>query len=356
MLVGCAGGLTQTSELSQLPRETTWQPQVLTTPTKVPAQISFTWVGDMTFGAHGSYPKAGVGSLLNGVRKYLSSDVTMGNLETVIGTMQANKCPKDAKPGTCYVFVAPPATGKALKDAGFSVMNMANNHSMDADMPGVKSTQDALKAAGVNWTGRPGQITYVDVKGLKIAVLGFAPYTNVANALDIPGMKSLVRKAAAKADLVVVIMHLGAEGSDKQHVKPGSEYAFNENRGDPIAFSHAAIDSGADLVVGSGPHVLRGMEWYKGHLIAYSLGNFSGYNSLACSGTMSYSGILHVTLGEKGEFIAGDLTPVRLKSPGIPVFDPKNASVTMVNALSKADFAGKSAVVMNKTGKIKPPA
>ena len=86
-----------------------------------------------------------------------------------------------------------------------------------------------------------------------------------------------MRRAAEGADLVVVNMHGGAEGSDKTHVTHGTEWFLGENRGDPCRFSHAVIDAGADLVVGHSPHVLRGMEWYKGRLIAYSIGNFAGY-------------------------------------------------------------------------------
>ena len=68
----------------------------------------------------------------------------------------------------------------------------------------------------------------------------------------------MVAKAADQADLVVVQVHMGAEGADKTQVKPGTEMFLGENRGDPIAFSHAVIDAGADLVVGHGPHVMRG--------------------------------------------------------------------------------------------------
>ena len=75
---------------------------------------------------------------------------------------------------------------------------------------------------------------------------------------------------------MVVQVHMGAEGSAGHAVRPGNEIFFGENRGDPIEFAHAVIDAGADLVVGHGPHVMRAMEFYKGRLIAYSLGNFAG--------------------------------------------------------------------------------
>jgi len=165
----------------------------------------------------------------------------------------------------------------------------------------------------------------------------------------------LVSQAKQNADVVVVIMHLGAEGTDKQHVRPGTEYAFGENRGDSMAFSHAVIDAGADLVVGSGPHVLRGMQWYQGRLIAYSLGNFTAYHTLSVSGASAFSGILHVTLDGQGRFVAGGLTPVVIVPPGTPTIDPSGSAVAIVNALSQADFTGNGAVLLGSDGTILVP-
>jgi len=94
--------------------------------------------------------------------------------------------------------------------------------------------------------------------------------------------------------------HLGGEGDGAQHVVPGEEYYLGQDRGNSIAFTHGVIDAGADLVVGSGPHVLRGFQWYHGHLIAYSLGNFCGYNTLGLDSVTSVSAMLHVTLNAQG--------------------------------------------------------
>src|SRR4029453_3334210 len=96
----------------------------------------------------------------------------------------------------------------------------------------------------------------------------------------IPEAEALVRKADAEADIVVIQMQGGAEGTDKAHVHQGTEMFLGENRGDLIKFSHAVVDAGADVVFGHGPHVMRGMEFYKGRLIAYSLGTFVGYQCL----------------------------------------------------------------------------
>ena len=96
-------------------------------------------------------------------------------------------------------------------------------------------------------------------------------------------------------------MHSGAEGSDADHVTRQTEYYVGEDRGNPYAFAHAAINDGADLVIASGPHVLRGMEYYRGHLIAYSLGDFANYYDFGGGGDLApCSGILHVTLDATG--------------------------------------------------------
>ena len=112
---------------------------------------------------------------------------------------------------------------------------------------------------------------------------------------------------------MVVTFHGGAEGADKQHVKPGTEMFLGENRGNLMKFSHAVVDAGADLVVGHGPHVLRGMEWRKGRLIAYSLGNFAGHGSLNWDGVLGVSALLRVTLRGDGAWVQGKIVPVRIE-------------------------------------------
>ena len=132
------------------------------------------------------------------------------------------------------------------------------------------------------------------------------------------GPRARVARAAARADVVVVAMHAGAEGADKTHVPDGNETAFGESRGDSRAFAHAAIDAGADLVVGSGPHVVRGVERYRGRLVAYSLGNFAGWNNFGMGGALSESGILRVTLTARGATSSAHWIPIRLTGPGTP--------------------------------------
>ncbi|MGH3302960.1 MAG: CapA family protein, partial [Streptosporangiaceae bacterium] len=315
--------------------------------------VSIDWAGDMTFGTLNAWPPDGTGSLLDGVTSDLQSDLTLGNLESALGDLTMSKC----APGEsdCYQFEAPDNTAQALKQDGFAAVNVANNHTLDAGTAGETNTNAALHAAGLDYAGRPGQITYLTRNGITIALLGFAPWPYDADALDIPAAQALVSQAKQHAQIVIVMEHLGAEGDGAQHVTDSEEYYLGQDRGNSVAFTHAMIDAGADLVVGSGPHVLRGFQWYHGHLIAYSLGNFCGYDTLGLDSITSVSAILHVTLGAQGQFVSGSITPLRLVSPGTPEPDPAGAAIGTVNSLSQDDFGGNGAAVISAAGTIDPP-
>ena len=184
-------------------------------------------------------------------------------------------------------------------------------------------------------TGRPGEIAYTKVRGMRVAVLGFAPYPWAQSLLDLPAAQALVRKADEWADIVVVTMHAGAEGSDHQHIDRGWSGSSARTGATRVAFAHAVVRAGADLVVGSGPHVLRGMEWYRGRLIAYSLGNFVGYRTLNTSGPSGITGVLRLTLHRNGSWEAGKLVPVTIAGTGIPRPDPNAAGPKLVRELSQ---------------------
>jgi Bacterial capsule synthesis protein PGA_cap len=308
-------------------------------------------VGDMTFGTAGVTPPGGAAALLARVHRSLQSDLTVGNLETTLGTGGTSKCAAGST--QCFSFQAPSSTAAALKRAGFGAVNLANNHSDDYGSSGQAQTSAALRVAHLPYTGRPGQTTYVTHSGVKLAMLGFAPYDYDASLLDIPEAVSRVRRAATRADLIVVFIHAGAEGAEHEHVRAGMETYLGEQRGDAIRFAHAVVTAGADLVLGSGPHLLRAMEWYRGRLIAYSLGNFTGYHTLGIAGPTSVSGILHVTLASNGTFVAGTLIPVRLIGTGTPALDAGRTAIATVNALTRADFP-RTGAQLTRTGRVQP--
>ena len=130
----------------------------------------------------------------------------------------------------------PPQYAQYLRRDGFTVLNSANNHSHDFGEQGVLDTSAALKAAGIAQTGLPGQIAIVHDGVTTVAFVGFAPYTNTNNMLDFGAAKALIEKASSEADIVVVYMHAGAEGSQADHVTGQEEYYVGEDRGNPEAF------------------------------------------------------------------------------------------------------------------------
>ena len=185
-----------------------------------------------------------------------------------------------------------------------------------------------------------------------MAFLAFAPYHYDANLLDLPAARALIKKADSEANVVVVYMHVGAEGPAADHVTGHEELFLGEDRGNAEAFAHMAIDAGASLVIASGPHVLRGMQFYQGHLIAYSLGDFASYGDFATSGDLDLSVILRVTLSPAGRFEQARVYPVELAGAGRPV--PGGGSVAFVARLSSEDF-GPSAARILSSGVVKAP-
>jgi poly-gamma-glutamate capsule biosynthesis protein CapA/YwtB (metallophosphatase superfamily) len=307
-------------------------------------------VGDTMLGNTPELP-ADPGSYLDPVRSQLRGDVVFGNLEgTLTGESYSPKCGGSSS-GDCYAFRTPPRYGRYLAAAGFTVMNDANNHSSDFGPAGLDDTIAALHRAGIAQTGLPGQITVAKAGGERVAVLGFAPYASTASLLDLGAARALIRRAARRADIVVVAIHAGAEGSDEGHVTGAEEHYLGEDRGNPERFAQMAVRAGADLVLGSGPHVLRGMQIYRGRLIAYSLGNFSGFHNFDTSGVLGASAVLHVTLDRHGRFRAGRIASVRLIEAGRPVPDPSGAGARIVAALSREDF-GASGVRVGGKGRI----
>jgi len=313
-------------------------------------EIVIGWVGDLTPGSKYGNPPRGGRALFEPTREFtLKPDIMVANLEGTFGKGGTSKCAgRDSS--VCFAFQAPPKNAGSLAWAGFDVVNLANNHSRDYLGAGLKSTRKALKDNDISYTGLTDKpIAYKEVDGVRVAFVGFSPYAWSPSIGDIAGAEALVRKADRNADVVVVIIHAGAEGADKTRTPKGAETAFGEFRGNPRKFSRAVIDAGADLVVGSGPHVIRGMERYKGRLIAYSLGNFAGYRVFALGGPLSLSGILRVTLRGDGAFESGTLVPTRMVGAGVPALDPAESAHGIVRTLSKEDF-GARAVKVSSSG------
>ena len=300
--------------------------------------VEIGWVGDLTPGSQYGSPPDGGRALFEYTRTYTSKpDVMVANLEGTFGEGGPSKCDgRDAS--ACYAFQAPQGNAKALAWAGIDVVNMANNHSYDYFAAGAKATKQALDANGIDYTGLVGDVAVKEVDGVRVAFVGFSPYSRSPNIGDLAAAKDLVKRVHENADIVVVLMHAGAEGADKIHTPEGGETAYGEFRGDSRAFSHAVIDAGADLVLGSGPHVVRGLEEYRGRLVAYSLGNFAGWKNFSRKGNLALSGLLTVRVAGDGRVLGGRWLSLRIADPGVPKVDPDGASAALVRRLSTEDF------------------
>jgi poly-gamma-glutamate capsule biosynthesis protein CapA/YwtB (metallophosphatase superfamily) len=235
----------------------------------------------------------------------------------------------------------PTRYAKYLKEAGFDVMSLANNHASDFGDDGRVSTRRTLDGLGIKHAGSDRE-TYstaiLDVKGKKVAFVGFAHNAIVPNVNDLETARRLVSAAAKKADIVVVSFHGGAEGTAAQHVPKQTEIFFGEKRGNLPLFARTVIDAGADLVLGHGPHVLRGMEIYKDRLLAYSLGNFATYGWFSLKAETALTQILEVELAPDGKFAAGRIHAAKQQGYGGPVLDPSGEAIRVVRNLSTADF------------------
>lgn len=317
------------------------------------------WVGDMMIGTDfpAGYlpPDAGAATFATVGPMLRDADLTFGNLEGPLcdTTEPSDKCKPDAAPGSCYAFRTPTSYAPLYKEAGFDALSTANNHSGDFGDVCRLQTEAALDAQGIRWSGRPGTTAEWVHEGKRIGFVAF--HTNMAcNYLnDLPGAAALVGAVAARSDLVFVMFHGGAEGSKALRVPYGPETFYNEDRGDLRAFARTVIDAGADLVVGAGPHVLRGMELYKDRLVAYSLGNFATYGRFNLSGNQGLGAILEVEVADDGRFVAGRILGTRQAGKGTPEPDPTNKAADLVRTLTAADFP-ESGVVVAQDGTIGP--
>ena len=316
------------------------------------ASVTIAAVGDTMLGNTPDLPPDPA-TYLDAVKPELDSgaQIVFGNLEGTLTTASGSKC-GSSNGGDCFAFHDPPDYIGYLKGAGFTVLNDANNHSMDFGSAGLSQTVQTIHSAGLAQTGLPGEITLVTANGVRVAFVAFAPYNWTASLLDLPAAEALIKKATTEAPVVVAYMHAGGEGSDADHVTGQEETYVGEDRGNPEAFAHLAIDSGASLVLASGPHVLRGMQFYHGHLIAYSLGNFAGYSNFGTDGDLDLSTILHVTLSGTGQFKQAQLYPIELNSEDQP--SPGGDSTSFIAQLSQQDF-GSTAAHFSSSGVVQAP-
>lgn len=268
------------------------------------------------------------------------ADLALGNLEGVLAAHDEPRTrPKcDHRKKGCFAFRMPPELGPWLVAAGFDFLSLANNHIMDFGEAGREATRRELDRLGIAHSGMPGDIARLTVDGLLVSIVGVSVYNHSYNLNDLPSVLSVIRAEDARADIVIVSFHAGGEGPDYLRIPHGPERFIGQNRGDLRRFSRAAIDAGADLIVGHGPHVPRAIEFYKDRLVAYSLANFATYKRFNLAGPNGLAFVLDVELDAEGRFVSGRVHPTRQLAPGGPALDPDGAVIPLLRRLSHQDF------------------
>ena len=277
------------------------------------------------------------------------------NVEGAIGSGRApRKC--DRRSSLCFALRQPPATAAALRgvnDSAIVVGNVANNHAHDAGDAGLLETRRFLAKAGVLVTGADTLATAVPLaEGDTIGFLGFSPWT-IAGLSDLDAVRRHVARAVEQYGRVIVTMHIGAEGPTARHTPDKIERYAGENRGNSVAFARTAVQAGASMVIGSGPHVLRAIEWNGHALIAHSLGNLVTYGPFNHSGYNDHGALLCATLGSDGAVRDAVLRPTVQRSPGFVQADTANLGAHDIAELSNQDFP-RSGAVISPSGEIKP--
>lgn len=229
-------------------------------------------LGDAIVQGRLDYPFANVAPHLQ------RADITIGNVESAVGS---GGVPVDKS----YPFLAPPETAVVLAQAGFDVVSLANNHGMDYGPNTLTETlslfaaeQIGVVGAGINATQARAPFV-VEAHGMTVAIFGYVHVPVEGSGFNTqrwtaterePGLawadpELIMRDVTAVAnsvDLIVVMLHSG--------------YEYAPQPSPPqVAAAHAAIDAGADLVIGHHAHILQGVEFYKDGVIAYGLGNFA---------------------------------------------------------------------------------
>jgi poly-gamma-glutamate capsule biosynthesis protein CapA/YwtB (metallophosphatase superfamily) len=264
-------------------------------------------------------------------------DVTFGNLEGVLqdGGEPVKQC-KDTR--ICFLFRSPTRYAAYLARAGFDVLSLANNHARDFGEEGRSSSMAALDAVGIHHSGREGTTASWIANGRRVALVAFAPNVG-SNLLNEPEIaRALVAQLATTHEIVIVSFHGGAEGNGAEVLPFAREVFAGEDRGNVVEFAHAMIDAGADLVLGSGPHVVRPMELYHDRLIAYSLGNFATYYGISVEGIRGIAPILLAELGDDGHFVSGRIVAITQLRPAGPSLDPSNSVIALLRSLTDTAF------------------
>ncbi|HJS47671.1 MAG TPA: CapA family protein, partial [Gemmatimonadales bacterium] len=329
------------------------------------------FTGDINLGTTtlpGGVPPDGGRGLLAATESLLAGDLVVGNFEGALADSGApEKCDRmereaerrarkagrrrttaDRAALRCYAFATPTALAPRLPEAGFTHLNLANNHANDMGPEGLVRTARTFDSLGVAVYGPHGRVALDTLRRgdslTVVGLVGFATYPFAFDLLDLERTRAVVDSVRRLVDVLIVTFHGGAEGAAAAATPDSMEYLGSEPRGDLRRWARVAIEAGADAVVGHGPHVLRGVEFHRGRPIAYSLGNFLTYRGFSLAPPLHLTAVLQLRLAGDGTFLGGRVIPLVQRPRAGPAPDSTGAALDFVRARSAEDFPGTGAV------------
>ena len=315
------------------PSQTEVMPEIIEIPEDNAVYITITAIGDCTLGTDVNFARIGnftseveankndYAYFMKNVKRYFEcDDLTIANFE---GTLSDGgyRAPKK------FAFRGAPDYVEILSGSSVEAVNLANNHSKDYGDVSYEDTRSIMSANGITSFGID-EIAVVDVKGIKVGLMG----TNALNRMarrDYPGIFEELK--GCKPDMIIANFHWGIERAPMANK-------------DQIALAHQAIDNGADLVIGHHPHVLQGVEKYKGKYILYSLGNFcfGGNRNPVDKDTMIFRQTFMFENGQMQAFEDADIIPCSVSSV-------KNRNNYQPTPLNGTDFARVKQKIINRS-------
>lgn len=294
-------------------------------------EITIGWVGDIP--PSNTIPRFSktVYSRLN------ENDILAGNLEGVLSDNPKNfKC--SAASINCFSFIGNNKFAESLNVIGFDILNFANNHIFDKKEVGILTTKSILNDNSLSYSPENGDVVVRKINDIDVAFLSFGHNMWTKKITDISSVNKIIKDTSIKYPVVIVFFHGGAEGRDKGHIIGETEYYLNENRGNVYLFAHTAIDAGADLVLGSGPHIVRGIEKYKDRLIIYSAGNFLTTKGILNTGLLGKGAVFNITINKVGLYKKLSILSTTGEIKNVVYEDVSNEGLNQIIKLTKQDF------------------
>ncbi len=348
---------------------TSEQPTIVKPTTQTEADtLTIAVVGDIMMGntfPHNRLPAEDGKYIFEDAKDILTSaDITCGNLEGTIAT--SGKPRKNLNSKMAFMFMMPPRYTQHLVDAGFDYVGLANNHIYDFFEEAMIQTEENLEKAGIGYSGAKDpkginhhkelytkEFTLPTGNKIKVGFCAFGHEDYSLRTRDTASVRRIIADSLQKqlnCQIVIVCFHGGREGAGARHLPYGSENFYGDERGFLRDFAHFAIDCGADIVYGHGPHVVRAVELYNNRFIAYSLGNFCTIG-MGTSGLTGNAPLITIRTDINGNFIDGKIHSFLQQPMKGPKKDPSNSAAKEIASLTQTDIKD-SKLIISQEGTI----